>query len=157
MKTSRFVLRSRAATGLAVAATAATGIMIASTVAGPASADVDPHGENARFVLINNGWCATMGYTADGHLKDDSGAEIPNSTWHQWDGNVRCDGKALFAWDPSNPSAEITLTIYAGGTEILTRKIQGDTNYCFLWTSTGSLDEHTSNTGGGGSGDCTAG
>jgi hypothetical protein len=122
-----------------------------------ARADVDPYGANARFISVGkHNECATVGYTAEGHMVDGSGKVIPNSTWKTWDGNLRgCNSTAVFAWDPSNPFAELTLTAYVGNDVKFTQTFRGDMNYC-LMDDNGTWKQHVSTEGGGGSGACTA-
>jgi hypothetical protein len=122
-----------------------------------ARADVNPYGATARFISVGKkNECATIGYTAEGHMVDGSGKVIPNSTWKTWDGNLRgCNSVAVFAWDPSNPLAELTLTTYHGNDVAFTQTFRGDMNFCLLDDS-GTWKQNVSTDGGGGSGACTA-
>jgi hypothetical protein len=164
MQVQALTTRKLASAGAAVALFA--GILATVTTSSPARAEVDPKGANARFIsLTKTQECATLGYTAEGYLVDDSGKKIPNSTWKTWDGNIRGCGldtdKTVFAWEPANDHARIDLTIYSGKNSIYTKTVPGDKNYCLHRNgSKGENDrwaENWSSEGGGGSGSCTAG
>jgi hypothetical protein len=159
MKTHAAGTRRLASAGAIVAAIG--GITAAMLTTSSARADVNPYDADARFISVGkHSQCATIGYTAEGYLVDSSGNKIPDSTWHNWNGNVRgCqegNDKAVFAWQPANANARIDLTVYTGDVVVYTQTVPGDQNFCLLVNDGGEWKANWSSDGGGGSGACTA-
>jgi hypothetical protein len=141
------------------AGAAALALLATAGISSSASAAVDPHGANARFISVGkSGECATLGYKAVGYMVDSAGKKIPNSTWHEWDGTLRgcLKSVAVFAWEPANYHAEITISVSGPDRKVMiTRTFRGDTNLC-LMDDHGTWKENRSTVGGGGNGNCTA-
>ena len=95
-------------------------------------------------------------YRAEGYMLDDSGAKIKDSTWKVWEGDLDC-GRVVLGWEPANELAriDVQMTSTRDGHNLFAKVVPGDENYCLKSNDDGTWTEHTSDVGGGGSGECT--
>jgi hypothetical protein len=129
------------------------GLVTSLAVASPARAAVNPKGKDARFISLIDRDCRGFDYKVQGFMKK---TKDKAPAWHTWEGTVGCFQKAVFAWEPANPDAEIIVVIKIDGEVDWGQIFDGDRNYCLALKRGGDWEEKWSDVGGGGSGSCTA-